>query len=59
MYERVCISGCEALNKVDVPGNPEEVFYFINECRNCTVYSPEESLVKQEAESRELKWEKW
>ncbi len=59
MYELFCISGCEALEKVYVPGNPEEVYYFINECRNCTVYSPEASLVKQEAENRELNWEKW
>ena len=59
MYELFCISGCEALEAVYVPGNPEEVFYFIEQCRNCTVYSPEESAVKQEAEKRDLNWEEW
>ena len=59
MFELFCISGCESLDAVYVPGNPEEVFYFINQCENCTVYSPEASPVKQEAEKREVKWEEW
>ncbi len=59
MFELFCIYGCEALEEVYVPGDPEEVFYFVEQCENCTVYSPEDSSVKQEAENHDLKWEKW
>ena len=57
MLERWCISRCEALEAVYVPGYPKEAYYFITNCENCTVYSPEDSLAKKEAESQNFPWE--
>ena len=59
VYELFCIYGCEALEAVYVPGNPEEVFYFVDQCENCTIYSPEDSLARQEAEKHDVNWEEW
>ena len=59
MFERWCIISCENLEEVYVPGYPGQAYYFISNCENCTVYSPEDSLAKREAESQNFTWKEW